>query len=183
MYGLDIAEIATVTPQNNVTLDITINELDVTSLKIGMTAEVRVNALGSEKFVAMITDISNTGTNNGGYSYFTVELTMERNENMLSGMNATATMVTNTAKEVLTLPAEALVEDGTKTIVYTGYDEKNDTLLNPITVTVGASDGKIVEITEGLSEGATYYYAYYDTMEISYTPDFSSSRFGRSSFR
>lgn len=172
LYGMDVVEIATVTPQNTIILDITMNELDVTSLKIGMSAEIRIDALGSEKFNAIITDISNTGTNNGGYSFFTVELTMERNENMLAGMNATATMLTATVNEVLTIPAEALVEEGTKTIIYTGYDEKNDILIDPLTVTIGASDGQTVEIIEGLEAGTTYYYAYYDTMELSFTPDF-----------
>ena len=33
----------------------------------------------------------NSGTNNGGNSKYTVALTLERNGNMLAGMNATAT--------------------------------------------------------------------------------------------
>lgn len=172
LYDMEVVEVAAVTPQNEVKLDVTINELDVNSIKIGMSAEVKINALGGEKITATVTDISNTGTNNGGYSYFTVELSMERGENVLIGMNATATMVTATAGNVLTIPANALVEEGTKTVIYTAYDEESQTLLNPVTVQVGVSDGQNVEIVEGLNEGDTYYYAYYDTVEISFTPDF-----------
>ena len=63
---------------------------------------------------------------------------------------------------------------------YTGYDEENELLLNPVEVTLGVSDGKTVEILHGLTVGQTYYYAYYDTLEISYTPDFGSmGMFGR----
>ena len=43
-----------------------------------------------------------------------------------------------------------------------------------MTVTVGVSDGETVEILEGLTEGQTYYYAYYDTLEVSNTPEFGS---------
>lgn len=68
------------------------------------------------------------------------------------------------------------------TIVYTGYDEEQDILMNPVTVTTGASDGKTVEIVDGLSEGETYYYAYYDTLEISAAPNFGGG-FGGFSFR
>ena len=172
LYSMDMAQIAAVTPQDTMTLEITIDELDITALKIGMTAQVKINALGGEKFTADITGISNTGSNNGGNAKFTVELTMDRRENMLVGMNATATIVLDTTPDTLTIPAEALVEEGTRTVVYTGYDEENGVLTGPVTVTTGISDGLTVQILDGLSAGDTYYYAYYDTLEISYTPDF-----------
>ena len=172
LYGLDMAQIAAVTPQSTMTLDITIDELDIRALQVGMEAQVRIDALGGEKYTATITEIGNTGTNNGGNSKYTVELTMDRAENMLSGMNATATIVLSTVNDVLTIPADALVENGNQTIVYTGYDEENEMLLNPVVVKVGNSNGETVEILEGLTSGQTYYYAYYDTLEVSFTPDF-----------
>ena len=177
LYGLEMAEIAAVTPQGTMTLDITIDELDIKALQVGMTAQVKIDALGGEKYTATITEIGNTGTNNGGNSKYTVELTMDRAENMLSGMNATATIVLSTVNDVLTIPADALVENGNQTVVYTGYDEENDILLNPVTVRVGCSDGETVEVLEGLAMGQTYYYAYYDTLEISFTPDFGGGGF------
>lgn len=180
LYSLETATVATVTPQNQMTLDITVDELDVTALKVGMAAEIRIDALGGEKHTATVTEIGNIGENNGGHSKFTVTLTMDRTENMLGGMNATASIVLREAPSVLTVPAAALVDQGNETLVYTGYDEKTGTLTNPVVVTVGVSDGETVELTGGLKEGQTYYYAYYDTLNISDTPDFGSSgMFGR----
>ena len=177
LYGLDMAQIAAVTPQGTMTLDITIDELDIAALQVGMTAQVRIDALGGEKYTATITEIGNTGVSNGGNSKYTVELTIDRAENMLSGMNATATIVLSSASDVITIPADALVENGNQTVVYTGYDEESETLLDPVAVTVGISDGETVEILEGLVNGQTYYYAYYDTLEISFTPDFGGGGF------
>ena len=177
LYGLDMAQIAAVTPQDTMTLDITIDELDIKALQVGMTAQVRIDALGGEKYTAIITEIGNTGVSNGGNSKYTVELTMDRAENMLDSMNATATIVLSTASDVLTIPADALVENGNQTVVYTGYDEENGVLMGPVTVTVGCTDGETVEILEGLANGQTYYYAYYDTLEISATPDFGAGGF------
>ena len=177
LYGLDMAQIASVTPQSTMTMEITIDELDIRALQVGMTAQVKIDALGGEKFTATITEIGNTGVSNGGNSKYTVELTMDRAENMLSGMNATATIVLSTVSDVLTIPAKALVETGNQTIVFTGYDEENDILIHPVTVKVGCSDGETVEILEGLAAGQTYYYAYYDTLEISVTPDFGGGGF------
>ena len=173
-YSLEMVDVAAVTPQRTMTLDITVDELDIKALQVGMTARVKINALGGEKYTATITEIGNTGTNNGGSSKYTVQLTMDRTGNMLSGMNASATIVLDTVKNVLTVPATALVEQGNKTIVYTGYDEETEMLQNPVEVKVGSSDGEIVEILEGLEEGQTYYYAYYDTLEVSFVPDFGS---------
>ena len=105
---------------------------------------------------------------------------MQRRENMLAGMNASASIVIDSTAEVLTIPVEALVEDGIRTLVYTGYDEENECLTGPVTVTTGVSDGRHVQIVDGLNAGDAYYYAYYDTLEISYTPDFGGGMmFGR----
>ena len=172
LYGLTTTQVAQVTSQTTMTLDITIDEQDMRYLSLGMTAQVKIDALGGEKHTATITQLGNSGTNNGGSSKYTVQLTMDRAGDMLSGMTATATILIASTQEVLTIPADALVELGNKTVVYTGYDEKKEELLNPVTVKVGTSDGENVEIMEGLAAGQTYYYAYYDTLEISNTPDF-----------
>ena len=177
LYGLDMAAIAAVTPQDTMTVEITVDEQDINALTVGMTAQVKIDALGGEKYTAALTQIGNTGENSGGSSKYTVELTMDRAENMLSGMTATATIVLSTAENVLTIPADALVEQGNQTVVYTGYDEETETLLDPVTVTVGCSDGEQAELLDGLAEGQTYYYAYYDTLEISFTPEFGGGGF------
>lgn len=167
--------LALVSPQNTMTLEILVDELDIRALEEGMTAQVQIDSLGGVACTATIAAIGNTGSNHGGSSKFPVVLTMERTERMLSGMNATATVTLSTVSDALTVPAAALVDQGNQALVYTGYDEKKEMLLDPIAVRVGISDGETVEILEGLSEGQTYYYAYYDTLEISATPDFGSS--------
>lgn len=180
LYSLSTADIAAVTPQSTMTLQIAVDELDILRLQVGSLADITVDALTGAVFEGTVTDIGNTGSSNGGSSKFTVELTLERSENMLSGMNATATIPLENEEDVLTVPLAALVEQGTKTVIYTGYDEKSETLTQPVEVRLGASDGENAQLLAGLNQGDTYYYAYYDTLEISYTPDFGGSRgFGR----
>ena len=159
------------------TLSVAVDELDISALEVGMPAQVKINAMGGEKYTATIKEIGNIGTNTGGNSKYTVVLTMDRAKNMLSGMNATVTIVLSTAENVLTVPAAALVERGNQTLVYTGYDAENEILLDPVTVKVGVSDGETVEILEGLTEGQTCYYLYYDKLDISFVPDFGDSGF------
>jgi len=177
-YGLDVAQIAQVTPQTQITLEISVDEMDVVKLQPGMTAQVKVEALGGQKCTAQITDVSNTGENNGGQSKYAVVLTMDRLENMLSGMNATATISLESKEDVLTLPVTALVEENGKTLVYTGYNGKKEVFTGPVEVEVGASDGEYVQILSGLQEGDSCCYAYYETPVVSNTAQTGSTGMG-----
>ena len=74
---------------------------------------------------------------------------------MLPGMHASVLITLNTVNNVVSVPVAALTEDGTETILYTSYDEESGTLGDPVTVTIGKSDGKQVQIVDGLSVGQT----------------------------
>ena len=167
LYDLEGSTIMEVTTQDTMTLTITVNEQNLHKVSVGMTAEVAVDALKGETCTAAVTKVSSKGTNSGGSSKFSVELTLERSGNMLDGMSATATFTLDTASDILTIPLAALNQQGSKTIVYTGYDEDSGELMNPVEVTTGISDGSYAEILSGLDAGATYYYSYYDTLDLS----------------
>lgn len=184
LFTLQGNTVMAVTPQDTMTLTITLDEQDISKIEMGQTAEIAVDALKNEVFSATVTQIGTSGTNNGGGSKFTVELTLDRSTNMLIGMNATASITLSTTKNILTVPVAALNENGTETVVYTSYDEDTGELGNPISITTGISDGQNVEILSGLENGATYYYAYYDTLELSTDVErggfpFDGSAFGR----
>lgn len=159
--------LCTVTPADTVTMALPIDEMDIAALQVGMTAEVSLEALPNRKYEAVITAVSPFGSNAGGSSKFTVTLEMPRVDGMLPGMNAAVTITLDVLQNCLTVPVAALAEQGNRTILYTGYDEKDKTLLNPATVTLGYSDGESVQLLAGLSEGQTFWYSYYDTVEIS----------------
>lgn len=171
LFDLEGTVLMSVTPQETVTLSIDVDEQDISKVQLGMTAEVTITALKNETFPATVTEIGNTGTNNGGSSKFPVELTLVLTEGMLEGMTAMATIPMQTTEDIPVIPVEALVETGSKTYVYTGYDEKNDTLTNMVEVTLGVSDGIHAQILSGLAAGDTYWYSYFDTLEIDNTAE------------
>lgn len=165
LFDLDGTDILFVTPQDKVTLVVSVDESDIGSLSLGMEATVTVDVLNGEEYTAEITELCVTGSNEGGSSKYSVELTMDRAPNMLAGQSATATIKIFAKENVLRVPVSALSETGTQTVIYTG--KSGDELKKPVAVTTGLSDGEYVEITSGLTEGQTYYYAYYDTLELS----------------
>ena len=166
-YPLEKNVIMSVTPEGEMTLSITVDESDIGKLHLGQEAQIRLDALRNDRFTGIITELGTSGENNGGSSKFTVVITMDRSVDMLAGMNATATIVLDTQENLLSIPVEALYEEGGKTFIYTGYDAENEVFLNPVEVEVGISDGKFVQILSGLQEGDTFWYAYYDTLDIS----------------
>ena len=89
-----------------------------------------------------------------------------RDAYMLGGMNASASIVVEEKNSVLLIPSAALCEQNGKTIVYTGYDFKTQTLTDPVDIDIGLSDGEQVQILSGLKEGDTVWYEYYDKLEV-----------------
>ena len=171
LYSLEGNTVMSVTAQDTMTISITVDELDVTKISVGMSADVKLDALKNETFTATVSDVATSGESSGGSSKFTVELTMERSGQMLAGMNATVSIGQERTENVLTVPVAALYEDGGDTFLYTGYDEKNEAFSAPVLVETGISDGENVQILSGVEEGQIFYYAYYDTVEISNTAE------------
>lgn len=161
-YPTKQTKIMSVTPQDTMTVDITVDELDILSIKKGQDVQITLDALAGQSFDGIITDIGVSGSNSGGNTKYAAEVTIDRAPNMIAGMNATALITLETDEDLLTVPSEALVSEGTRTYVYTSYDSKTGALGNPVDVTTGASDGILTEITSGLKAGDTVWYSYYD---------------------
>ena len=156
---------ATVTQTKEMTVDITVDELDILSLEVGMAADVTLDALPGQSFRGIITKINTYGVNSGGNTKYTVTVTLDRAEKMLTGMSASVSITTATSESVPTLPAAAIQSQDGKSWVYTAYDEKTDTLSGLTQVELGRSDGESVEILSGLDSGASCYYRYADEIE------------------
>lgn len=165
-YAVTENYLCTVVPQEIFRVNIPIDEQDIAQVETGMTAAVTVDALKGQ-YSGRVTKVSKFGAGNGGSSKFNVELELDYVPGMLPGMNAAAVLVMETRTDVPVIPVAALVEQGNQTLVYTGYDAKNDQLLNPVPVTLGLSDGENAEVLTGLPLGTPVWYSYYDTLEIS----------------
>ena len=146
------------------TLAVSVDELDILTISIGQKAILYLDALPGMHFEGTITEIDPEGVNSGGNTKYTVTVTVPRTDAMRTGMNAAVLLAKNTEDNVLTVPLAALNEDGNSITVYTAYDAETDTLLNPVPVTTGLSDGENVVILSGLTSGDSYYYRYADSI-------------------
>lgn len=167
-YDTTKKDAAVITADEEMTVHIQVDELDIRTLETGMEATVTLDALPGSSFTGAITAINPYGENSGGNTKYTVTVTLPRDEKMLPGMNASVKITTGVSGTVPTVPAAAVVFDAGKSWLYTGYNEKTDTLTDPVEIQTGLSDGSLVELLSGLPEGSSFYYRYADSIEYSF---------------
>lgn len=153
-----------------------VDETDVPSVKVGQTAEVRIDAYGEEKFEGVVTEVGSspiataTGASDAAVN-FEVKIQLEAPpETIRPGFSCSADILTGQAPKVLSVPIQALVvrekplpegeakpanpgkpveEEG----VYL-FDEKEKTVkFQP--VATGMTGETMVEVTAGLDAGQT----------------------------
>lgn len=147
----------TISGNEKVILSVNVDELDINSVSEGQQAEITFDAIEDETFTGTVTNIDQEASASNGVAKYGVDITLEKEEQMKVGMNASATIVIEEKKDVLTIPVNALQERKNEVFVYTSQSE-DGSLSGEKTVKTGLSDGENVEITEGLSEGDTIYY-------------------------
>lgn len=159
-YEMLETRILSVVPQDVMTVEISMDELDIAKLVPGQTAEITVDALSGQVFEGVVVQVGGSAENSGGHTKYPVTLLLPRSGAMLSGMNASATIALEASGDVLTIPVAALYDDGARSFVYTSYDEAAGVLGDPVYVTCGASDGESVAVLSGLTGGQEFWYEY-----------------------
>lgn len=167
-YAFDKTVLAYIMPFDTADIVMTVDELDIASYRLGQPLQVELDALPGRSFEGTVTKIDPNGSNeDGGSTKYSVTVSIDREADMLSGMNASVRAWLETREDVLLLPLAAINEENGQVFVYTSYDAENDSLADPVSVTTGMSDGVNAEILSGLDEGQGYYY--YSAGEIRYS--------------
>ncbi|MFZ5974676.1 MAG: efflux RND transporter periplasmic adaptor subunit [Bacillota bacterium] len=150
------ASMFTLSSSKTMDLTVSIDELDISSISVGQTATVSVDAVSDKTYNATVKSISQVGTASNGVTNYDVKLSLPDADDALRiGMNATATIVTEESKNVLMVPLSALQSNGSEQYVwvYTG-SLPSDTSQDPgqkVTVTTGLSNDSYAEVKSGLT--------------------------------
>lgn len=157
LYSSSNATAFTILTEDSYKISLSVDELDILSVKQGQTVNITLDALDGESFEGTVTKVGTVGSTSGSSAKYTVEITVPKAENMLLGMSASATIQIDEADDAVLIPLSALQESGGKSFVYTEKSE-DGTLSGKVEVETGLSNDSQVEITSGLSEGDTVYY-------------------------
>jgi len=155
--------VCSMTGTGGFTLALSIDELDIASVKLGQSATVTLDALEGE-FTGTVTNISYSGSGSYVTSY-TATISTEPIEGAYPGMSASAEIITETSGETLIVPVSAVQYEGDSAFVYLAEDgvaagamlaegALDLDSLTKVTVTTGMSDGSYIAVrAEGLAAG------------------------------
>lgn len=124
-YSTDVA-FFTISPDDTMTLNVSVDELDINSVEIGQEAAITFDAIEDKEFTGEVTEIGNTASVSGGVAKYTVSVSVPKDEQMKQGMNASATVTIENRENVITIPVNALQEKGDRVFVYTSTDEEGN---------------------------------------------------------
>ncbi len=154
----DYTTVAGISPDNTMSVTISVDESDILSLSEGLEAKVTVDSIGEDTYTGYVSEISTAATSGSGVTSYSAVVTIDKTEDMLSGMSATVVVTIEGVDNALLIPLDALHQTSSTSYVYTEYDESTGEFSGMVEVTTGLSNSSYVEITSGLSEGDTVYY-------------------------
>ena len=159
--------VATISLNTSMIITISVDETDILSLSEGQEAEVTIDSISEDAYQGTVTEISTSASSDSGVTSYSAEITIEKTDDMLSGMSASVVITIEGVDNALLIPVDALHQTSSTAYVYTEYDESTGELSGMVEVTTGLSNSSYVEITDGLSEGDTVYYTTTTTDETS----------------
>jgi membrane fusion protein, macrolide-specific efflux system len=130
-----------------------VDETDIGQVKLDQSVEITLDAYPGVRIPGQVTRVAfESKTVNNVTIYEVRVLPQSVPDFMRSGMTANVKFMVEKREDVVILPAEALHEEGKKSIVMVPNPSDPET---PLTkeIQVGLSDGKRVEVLSGLSQG------------------------------
>ncbi len=135
-------------------VELSVNEVDVTTIEPGQDAEVLFDAVSDLRMTGTVDEVAKDGTIESGVVSYSVWLTLDGTDKRLkTGMSASATVVTLVERDVLLVPNAAVktATDGTYYVQVLGTGATSPT---DVTVTTGAASATQTVIESGIDEGA-----------------------------
>ena len=148
-----------VASNTSMTVTVSVDESDILYISEGLEAQVTISSVSDDAFSGTVTDIDTSASSSSGVTTYSATVTIDKTEDMLTGMSASVVIVIQGVEDALLIPVDALYQTSSTSYVYTEYDESTGELSGMVEVTTGLSNSSYVEITDGLEEGDTVYYA------------------------
>lgn len=140
------------------TFTINVDELDIAQLKKGQEVTITADALSGKTFTGYVDNIGILGATSDGVTSYPVKIVINDAGDLWPGMNVSAEIVVNSAKDVLRVPVSA-VNRG-HTVLVKGAEGTKGLLQKDapdgakyVRIEVGLNDDSYIEVTNGLSEG------------------------------
>lgn len=130
--------------------EITLNEVDVSKIKIGQKAIMSFDAIDDFSITGEVADMDVMGTVNQGVVSYNVRVSFDvKDERIKSGMSVSVSIITESKQDVLLVPIGAVKSNSGGDYV--------EMMINGVviqqTIKTGLSNDTSIEVLEGLNEG------------------------------
>lgn len=150
--------VASISPDRQMSVTISVDESDILSLSEGQSVELTVGSIGDDPFEGVVSEINKTALSAAGVTSYSAKIVLDKQPRMLAGMSAKAVIRIQGVDSAIIIPADAVHQTSASAFVYTGYDPQTGEYSGKVEVTTGLSNSNEVEITSGLHEGDVVYY-------------------------
>jgi multidrug efflux pump subunit AcrA (membrane-fusion protein) len=141
-----------ITNYNELETTIKVDELDISKIKNGQSAEVTANAFPETTYKGKVTDVAREGDVSNGVSTFNVTVHLTSPKNLKVGMTTEAKILTASKMNILYVPVEAVHTNGNQKFVLVKGSRGQQGTSSKV-VKTGINNDSYVEITSGLTEG------------------------------
>ncbi len=136
---------------DKLTVKAQVDETDIAKIKLKASAIVQLDAYPNESLSAEVDKIAfDSTTVNNVTTYYVDVVPFEIPDFMRSGMTANVTFTIEKKENTILIPSEAISFEGPKSMVRIKSSDSQEGKMVP--VITGITDGKKIEITEGLSQ-------------------------------
>ena len=134
---------------------ISVDELDITKMEVGQTAEITASAFPDETYEGKVTEVSKEGTAENGVSSFSVTVELNDPKSLLIGMSTEVNVITESKQDILYVPIESVKVNGEEKYVTIQDSASSDAAASTTdqVVETGINDDQNIEIISGLTEG------------------------------
>jgi HlyD family secretion protein len=130
---------------------VTLNEVDIAKIKVGQKVKLTFDALDNVVVDGEVAEVDAVGTVSQGVVSYTVKISFTTdNESIKPGMSISASIITESVADVLTVPSSAVKTMGQKSYVEVMNSNK---VIERKTVEIGITNDTLIEIKSGIVEG------------------------------
>lgn len=144
--------------------EISLNEVDVSKVKVGNKATVTFDAVPGLSISGSIVEINAVGTISQGVVTYDVKIAFDTQDDRIkAGMTLSASIITDVRQNVLTVPNAAVKSQGDTHYIEVAQGIDGNATLDPkgmivpssekVAVEIGSSNDEVTEISSGIGEG------------------------------
>lgn len=134
---------------NKLTIDLSISENEIASIKEGQEVEISLSADETKTFTGKITKIDSVGTYSSSGTTFSATVEFENDGSVKLGMSVSCTVIIKEEKDVISVPINAVAtnSEGKQYVVKVYSDGKTEEVI----VETGIANENYVQISSGLT--------------------------------